>query len=174
MRTTHIHTQQQKTKWATFTYGGKEIRKTTKLFRDTQMKITFRTTNTIQNILRHQPLIDKYNRSGIYQMKCLDCPLKYIGQPGRSFNIRYKEHMHAIRNINNNSGYSNHILNTGHTYGTINDTMDIIRNGKKRKHLNTLEKYYIHKISKNNLHMNDTYNDTYNPIFETLHDLYTK
>jgi hypothetical protein len=24
--------------------------------------------------------MDKYNRSGIYQMKCLDCPLKYIGQ----------------------------------------------------------------------------------------------
>jgi hypothetical protein len=45
--------------------------------------------------------------------------------------------------------------------------MDIIRKGK---HLNTLEKYYIHKISKSNLHMDDTYN----PIFETLHDLYTR
>jgi hypothetical protein len=93
----------------------------------------------------------------------------------RTFNIRYKEHIQAIRNNNNNSGYSNHILNTGHTYGTINDTMDdIIRKGKKGKHLNTLEKYHIHKISENNLHMNDTYNDPYNPIFETLHDLYTR
>jgi hypothetical protein len=88
---------------------------------------------------------------------------------------RYKEHIHAIRNNNNNnSRYSNHILNTGHTCGTINDTMDIIRKGKKGKHLNTLEKYYIHKISKSNLHMNDTYNDTNNPIFETLHDVYTR
>jgi hypothetical protein len=52
--------------------------------------------------------------------------------------------------------------------------MDIITKGKKGKHLNTLEKYYIHKISKSNLHMNDTYNDTYNPIFETLHELYTR
>jgi hypothetical protein len=138
------------------------------------MKIAFRTTNTIQNILRHQPLTGKYNRGGIYQMKCLDCPLKYIGQTGRTFNIRYKEHVQDIRNNNNNSVYSNHILNTGHTYGTINDTMDIIRKGKKGQHLNTLEKYYIHKISKNNLHMNYTYNDIYNPIFETLHDLYTR
>jgi hypothetical protein len=103
-------------------------------------------------------------------MKWLDCPLKYIGQTGRTFNIRYKEHIHAIRNNNNNSVYSNHILNTGHTYGTIKDTMDIIRKGEKGKHLNTLEKYYIHRISKNNLQMNDTYN----PIFETLHDLYTR
>jgi hypothetical protein len=134
------------------------------------MKIAFCITNTTQNILRHQPLIDTYNRSGIYQMKFLDCPLKYIGQTGRTFNIRCKEHIHAIRNNNNNSGYLNNILNTGHTSGTINVTMDIIMKGKKGKHLNTLGKYYIHKISKNNLHMNDTYN----PIFETLHDLYTR
>jgi hypothetical protein len=138
------------------------------------MKIAFRTTNTMQNILRHQPQTDKYNRSGIYQMKCLDCPLKYIGQTGRTFNIRYKKRIHAIRNTNNNSGYLNHILKTRHTYGTINDTMDIIRKEKEGKHLNTLEKYYIHKISKSNLQMNDTYNDTYNLIFETLHDLYTR
>jgi hypothetical protein len=59
-------------------------------------------------------------------------------------------------------GYSNHILNTGHTYGTITDTMDVIRTGRKGKHLNTLEKYYIYKISKNNVHMNDTHIKAYN------------
>jgi hypothetical protein len=57
-----------------------------------------------------------------------------------------------------------------HTYGTINDTIDIIWKGKKGKHLNILTKYHIHKIGRNNFHMNDTYN----PIFETLHDLYTR
>jgi hypothetical protein len=51
----------------------------------------------------------KYNNCGIYQIKCLDCPLKYTGQTGRTFNIRYKEHIQAIRNNNSNSGYSNHI-----------------------------------------------------------------
>jgi hypothetical protein len=169
----HIDTQTQKTQWATFTYSGKEVRKITKLFRDTQIKIAFRTTNTIQNILKHQPPTDKFNRSGIYQMKCLDCPLKYIGQTGRAFNIRYTEKLHDIRH-NNNSGYANHILNTGHTYGTIEDTMEVIRKGQKGKNLNTVEKYYIHNISKSNLHMNDTYNDTYKPIFETLHNFHTR
>jgi hypothetical protein len=38
----------------------------------------------------------------------------------------------------------------GHTYGTIIDTMGIIRTHKKGNHLNTLEKHHIHKISKNN------------------------
>jgi hypothetical protein len=49
--------------------------------------------------------------------------------------------------------------------------MDIIRMGRKGRHLNTLEKYYIYKIGRNNLYMNDTHIDTHNPIFQTLHEL---
>jgi hypothetical protein len=63
-------------------------------------------------------------------MKSLDCPLRYTGKTGRTFKIRYKEHIQAIRNNNSNSRYSNHILNTCHTYGTITDTIDIIRKGR--------------------------------------------
>jgi hypothetical protein len=74
----------------------------------------------------------------------------YIGQTGRTFDIRYKEHIQTIRNNNSNSGYSNHILNTGHTYGNIADTMDIIRMGRKGRYLNTLKKYYSYKMSRNN------------------------
>jgi hypothetical protein len=82
-------------------------------------------------------------------MKCLDCPLKYIGQTGRMFEVRYKEYIHAIRRNNSNSGYSNHILNTDIAYRTITDTMDVIRAGRKGRHF---EKYHIYKISRNNLH----------------------
>jgi hypothetical protein len=84
-------------------------------------------------------------------VKCLDCPLKYIGQTGRTFSVRYKEHIHAIRNSSSNSGYSKHFMNTGHTYGKITDTMNIIRTGRKGRPLNTLKKYRIYKIGKNNL-----------------------
>jgi hypothetical protein len=90
-------------------------------------------------------------------MKCLDCPVKYIGQTGRTFNIKYEEHtsIRDIRSNNINSGYSNHVLNTRHTHGTIADTMDIITTRRKRNRLNTLERYHIYKISKDNLHIND-------------------
>jgi hypothetical protein len=64
-------------------------------------------------------------------MKCQVCPPKYIGQMGQTFYTRYKEHIQAIRSNNSNSGYSNHILNTGHAYGTITDAMDIIKTAKK-------------------------------------------
>jgi hypothetical protein len=54
-------------------------------------------------------------KCGIYQIKYLDCPLRYVGETGRTFKTRYKEHIQATRNNNSNSGYSSHILNMGHT-----------------------------------------------------------
>jgi hypothetical protein len=65
----NVDSQHQKTKWVTFTYNSKEVRGITKLFRDTKIKVAFRTQNTIQNILRPRPQVDKYSRNGIYQMK---------------------------------------------------------------------------------------------------------
>jgi hypothetical protein len=82
--------------------------------------------------------------------------------------------MHDIRSNNSNTGYANHILNTGHTYGIITHTMEIIKTEKKRRYLNTLERYHIYKIGKDNLHMNDTNIDIHNPIFKALHKIYTK
>jgi hypothetical protein len=54
------------------------------------------------------------------------------------------------------------------------DTMEIITIGKKGRYLNTLEKYHIYEICKYNLHMNDANIDTHNPIFEALHNIYTR
>jgi hypothetical protein len=123
------------------------------------------------NILKPKLKIDKYSRSGVYQMKCRDCPMKYIGQTARTFSTRYKEHIHDIRSNNGNSGYSNHILNTGHAYRVMTDTMDVITTGRKGQHLNTLERYHIYRTSRENLHMNDTYIDTHNPIFKALQEM---
>jgi hypothetical protein len=92
-------------------------------------------------------------------MKCQDCPLKYIGQSGRTFHTRYKEHIQAIKNNNSNSGYSNHILNT--------------EDRKEKK----LGKYYVYKVSKHNLQMNVTSMVTHNaidPIFETSQETSTR
>jgi hypothetical protein len=103
-------------------------------------------------------------------MKCMDCPLQYMGQTGRTFETRYKEHIQAIRNNNGNSGFSNHVLNTGHAYGGITDTMKVIKIEKEGNHLSTLEKYHIYKMSKYGLHMNNTYN----LIFEVMQEFNTR
>jgi hypothetical protein len=73
-----------------------------------------------------------------------------------------------------NFGYSNHILNMGHTYGTITHTMDFIRTGRKTRHLNALERFHIYKIGGNNLHMSDRHIEAHNPIIQTVHELYDR
>jgi hypothetical protein len=105
----------QKQKWATFTYIGKETRTITKLVKNTNIIIAYKTKNTIQNhLLPKIPNIDKYNKSGIYKMKCNICQLSYIGQTGRNFKTRYKEHIRSIRTNNPNTKYAQHILDTQH------------------------------------------------------------
>jgi hypothetical protein len=105
------------------------VRAITKLFRGTGIKVAFRTRNTIQNIFRLQPQIGKYSRSGIYQMKCLDCPLKYVGQTIVTPDIQV-------------TYWTPDIL-----YGTITDTMEVITRDRKGKYLNALEKYHIVQCS---------------------------
>jgi hypothetical protein len=143
---THTDSPDQKTKWITSTYSGKEARIITKLFQDTKLKVAFCTQNTIQNIVRPQPQINKYNRSGIYQMKCLDCPVEYVGQTERTLNPRYMEHIYDIKSNNSSTGYSSHILNTGYTCVTIEDTMEIIKIRRKGQYLNTLKKYILKSV----------------------------
>jgi hypothetical protein len=45
---------------------------------------------------------------------------------------------------------------------------------RKGKHLNTLEKCHIYKISKEGIHMNDIHDETYNPIFEVINSIDTR
>jgi hypothetical protein len=83
--------------------------------------------------------------------------MKYVGQMGRTFNTRYKEHIYNIKSSNSNTGYSKHVLDTGHAYDTMEETMDVVRIGRKGQYMNTLEKYYIFKISRETLQMNDSW-----------------
>jgi hypothetical protein len=52
-----------------------------------------------------------------------------------------------VRDIKSNkekTGYSHHILSTGHAYGTLKDTLKIVKIQGQGPHLNTLERLYIY------------------------------
>jgi hypothetical protein len=62
------------------------------------LRIAFKTTNIILNNLKpREEKIDTYNNCGVCQLKCNECPLKYSGQTGHTFKVRYKEHIQAIK-----------------------------------------------------------------------------
>jgi hypothetical protein len=67
----------------------------------------------------------------------------YIGQTGRNFSTRYKEHTQAIRTNKPNFKYAQHILDTQHTYGRIENTMDVLHIERKGPVMNTWECYHI-------------------------------
>jgi hypothetical protein len=87
---------------------------------------------------------DKYNLSGIYHLQCADCPLKYVGQTGRTFKTRFKEHIRDLKNGGQNSKFAQHILDKTHEVGTIDHTLKILLLGKKGRALDTYEKLYIY------------------------------
>jgi hypothetical protein len=97
-----------KNKWITFTHFGPDTRMITKAFRNTNMKIAFRTNNTIKQHLRiKQRTTDKYNLCGVYKMNCGNCQLKYVGQTGCTFRTRYKEHIREIKTNDRNQNMPN-------------------------------------------------------------------
>ena len=88
--------------WAKFTYVGKETRFITKLFKNTNVKIAFTTGNTIGKRLtiKQETPLSKYERSGVYQLTCPECKMKYTGQTGRPFKVRFEEHLWDFKYIN--------------------------------------------------------------------------
>jgi hypothetical protein len=95
---------EQKRKWAIFTFFGPETRTITKLFRNTEFGIAYRTKSNIKHLLRtKQDNNGKYNLSGVYQLQSADCPQKYVGQTGQMFKTRFKEHISDVKNNGQNS-----------------------------------------------------------------------
>jgi flagellar biosynthesis regulator FlaF len=158
------------TKWAKFTYVGKETKFITKLFKDTTVNITYTTKQTIRKLLapKPNPTLDKFSNSGVYQLTCPDCQMKYTGQTGRSFKTRFKEHFHDFKYNIQKSKFAQHLLNSGHSIGPTDDIMSIICTTTKGRLMNTIENFHIHKETHLNNQINDTNTVKPNFIFDVL------
>jgi hypothetical protein len=130
-------------KWVTFTYTGNYIRKITKLFKDTNLKIAFKTTSTLGKLLNEKQEIDSYERSRIYKITCQSCHKVYISQTGRNLTTRYKEHIRNIRSNKDESAFTQHILNKRHQYGPMTEIMEMVKHAKKGNLMNLKENFYI-------------------------------
>jgi hypothetical protein len=129
-----------------FTHIGKETKFITKLFKDRNINIAYSTRNTLEkHLCPKRPKKESFDKGGVYNMKCQSCPGDYIGQTGRSFKVRYSEHVQAIRTNTEKKGYSHHILNMGHSYGSSENSLEILNIQEKGPYLSTLEKFHIYR-----------------------------
>jgi hypothetical protein len=141
---------QENNKYITLTYINKNSEKIANKFRKTGYKVAFRTQNKIKHSLKVKTGINnRFDAPGVYKLTCSDCSKFYIGQTGRNFSQRFKEHVKALHN-NTESAFANHLIDSGHTYTDINTNLEILHTHKKGKHLNTLEQYEIYKNTKIN------------------------
>jgi hypothetical protein len=98
-------------KWACVTYVGKETTYITNILKKSELKIAFRTTHTLGNLIHHKDHTpDKFSLSGVYKLTCSDCHKTYVGQTGRQFRTGYKEHKAAFRNNSNTSRFAKHLF----------------------------------------------------------------
>lgn len=75
--------------------------------------------------------IHTYSQSEVYQLKCNKRTLKFIRQKGHTFQVRYKERIHAVRTNEQKSICARHIIDTGQTYSTIDQTLEILHMKRK-------------------------------------------
>ena len=111
---------------------------------------------TIKNILVNNKLSlsDPYEHSGIYQIKCTDCKYTYIGQTGRTFNIRFNDHMRSYKNNKLDSNFAIHLNEMNHTCEKNN--LEILHIASKGPKMDFLEAYEIQKaINKGSNILND-------------------
>jgi len=73
--------------WTTFTYYMPIIRKITNLFKHTDVGISFKNTNTLQQLTKAKTVNNsqEQDNSGIHKLQCNTCKMSYIGQTSSSF-----------------------------------------------------------------------------------------
>ena len=93
----------------------------------------------------------------------------YIGQTGRPFIERFKEH-EPTKNLDSiKSNYAKHIIDNDHFYTNIKHNMKLIKPCKKGKSMNAYEEFFIYKEFKNNHRnmLNDQLKYSSNYLFDT-------
>lgn len=125
------------------------------------LKIAYKTNNSLEHLLtqkhdkHHNNTQNKFQKSGVYQLICKDCNKKYTGETGRSFHMRFKEHFRNYSYKNDKSNFGKHLIATTHTFGPVDEVMDILYMTKKGKLMDTLERFYIYDKTKRNNQIND-------------------
>jgi hypothetical protein len=104
------------------THPSPQVRKITNLFKNTHVKVTFKSNNSIVQLTKPHiitiPSPSPHNMSGIYSI-CNTCKQAYIGQTSRILELRYQEHTRYIKNNDPQLSNAQHILYNRHEYGPI-------------------------------------------------------
>ena len=117
-----------------------------RIFKTYNIQIIFTIENTFQKII-FPTLKDKtqtkFKYNIIYEINCIQCNKKYIGQTCRFLHNRLLEHARSIKNKENKTALAEHAITNKHSFDFKNTKiLDFENNFKKRL---MLEMMYIQK-----------------------------
>jgi hypothetical protein len=83
----------------------------------------FTAKNTIGKHLavRQEDPQSKYDRSGVYQLTCPECKMKYTGQTRKPFKVIFQEHVRDFKYRNNRSKFAQPLIDNKHAIGKMED-----------------------------------------------------
>ena len=122
--------------------------------------------------MRKRASNDKFKATGVYKLSCSDCNSFYIGQTGRSFQTRFKEHLLKATSTQT-SKFAKHLVNNNHNVDDISSNSQVLHKCEKSRHMTTLEQMEIYNSFKENPNnvLNEKLKYNQNVIFDRLRQM---
>jgi len=156
-----VHKSCDNSKFVTLPFVGALSNKTYNYFKKfPNINIAYKPSyNLGKHLFNAKDPSDRMSYSGVYKLVCPQCPAEYIGQTGRSFNVRLKEHIHEFHKNKDNktkskSNFANHLILENHNIPN-NFKPKILHIHNKSLKLNLLESLEIKRSSVNPNNLND-------------------
>ena len=105
-------------KFQVFTYFGEPSLDIANQLKRLDLNICFRTNNSLGKLIRNnKSKTPDDKKSGVYKLECGTCDKLYIGQTGRTFIERIREHFRSYFNHQDYaSNYANHLIDFNHRF----------------------------------------------------------
>jgi len=68
----------------------------------------------------------------MFPMACPECKMKYTGQRGRPFRVRFQEHVLEFKYNNNRSKFAQRLIDNKYAIRNMEDVMEVVHMIKKR------------------------------------------
>jgi hypothetical protein len=98
-------------------------------------------------------------------LKCKTWKYSYIGQTGRFVAVRYWEHIRYVKTNNQSSAHVLHILNSIYEYGSMEDTVELLKTCAKGTKMNCWESLFIQTYQQQVLFIEEQRVNDFNPIY---------
>ena len=107
-----------------------------------------------------------HNKSGVYCLTCKTCNLTYVGETSRNLKTRFQEHIRYVKTNSPQSAHAQHILHNQHEYGTLTESITLLKPLQNESMLLPFEQFHIQSLHQAGKLIPEQYLNDPNPLFQ--------